>query len=55
MASGLRALTPDWNSTCSPVAMFACLDPFNNAALATKIQCPVLIAHGAADSEVVLA
>ena len=52
VASGLRAITLDWNSTCSPVALFACLDPLNNAALATHIHCPVLIAHGAADSEV---
>mmetsp|Transcript_1045 Transcript_1045/g.3109 ORF Transcript_1045/g.3109 Transcript_1045/m.3109 type:complete len:349 (+) Transcript_1045:236-1282(+) len=50
VASGIRALTG--GGCCSPVHVYACLDPFNNLREVAKIDAPVFILHGTADEEI---
>ena len=37
---------------CSPVYVYGCLDPFNNAREAKRIKAPVYVVHGTRDDEV---
>ena len=50
IASGIRALVAP--GCCSPVYVYGCLDPFNNAREAKKIRAPVYVVHGTRDDEV---
>ena len=50
IASGIRALVAP--GCCSPVYVYGCLDPFNNAREAKKIKAPVYVVHGTRDDEV---
>jgi pimeloyl-ACP methyl ester carboxylesterase len=50
IASGIRALVAP--GCCSPVYVYGCLDPFNNAREAKRIKAPVYVVHGTRDDEV---
>ena len=50
IASGIRALAG--GGACSPVHVYACLDPFNNLREVAKIDAPVFVIHGTADEEI---
>jgi len=50
VASGIRALVA--GGCCSPVNVYACLDPFNNLREVTRIDAPVYVIHGTADEEI---
>eukprot|EP00633_Aureoumbra_lagunensis_P003825 CAMPEP_0197314600 /NCGR_PEP_ID=MMETSP0891-20130614/34843_1 /TAXON_ID=44058 ORGANISM="Aureoumbra lagunensis, Strain CCMP1510" /NCGR_SAMPLE_ID=MMETSP0891 /ASSEMBLY_ACC=CAM_ASM_000534 /LENGTH=362 /DNA_ID=CAMNT_0042803139 /DNA_START=21 /DNA_END=1106 /DNA_ORIENTATION=- len=50
IASGIRSLTG--GGCCSPVYIYACLDPFNNLKELKKAYCPTLIIHGTRDEEI---
>ncbi|KAJ8598737.1 hypothetical protein CTAYLR_010671 [Chrysophaeum taylorii] len=50
IASGIRSLTG--GGCCSPVYVYACLDPYNNLAEMKKARCLVLVIHGTADEEI---
>jgi len=50
IATGLRTMTD--NGPCSPVCMFACLEPFNNLRAIKRIESVVFIIHGTEDEEV---
>lgn len=50
IASGIRSLTG--GGCCSPVYVYACLDPYNNLRELKKANAPVLVIHGTADEEI---
>jgi len=53
IASGIRSLTG--GGCCSPIYVFACLDPFHNLRELQKVDCPVFVIHGTHDEEIPLA
>ncbi|KAJ1447699.1 Alpha/Beta hydrolase protein [Pelagophyceae sp. CCMP2097] len=50
VASGIRALAG--GGCCSPVHVYACLDPFNNVREVARISAPVFVVHGTHDEEI---
>lgn len=50
IASGIRALTA--GGCCSPVNVYACIDPYNNLRELRRVKAPVLIVHGTSDEEI---
>lgn len=53
IASGIRALTG--GGACSPVRVYACLDPFNNLREVRRIRAPLVVFHGTHDEEIPVA